>query len=298
MFNRKNWFVAIMLVVLFFTSSSVNAQELVKKAIVVASFGTTYDEARKLNIESIEQDIKNAFPEYDHYRAFTSRIVMKRLAERGIVVDDLKTALDKLEDAGYTEVVVQPTLVTPEEEFDNKIMRVVNKYNSEQAFDKLLVGRPLLTTQGDNGTVNDFAVLTKALEGQLPAKMAANEAVVFMGHGSPNRHNVAYRLLQDQMVAEKKQIAIGVVEETDYPNFNDTLGYIKTKGYKKITLMPLMIVAGDHARNDMAGDEPDSWKNMLQKEGFEVKVYMKGMGENPNVRSIFVQHVRDAIQGK
>lgn len=269
-----------------------------KKAIVVASFGTTFDHARKVNIESVEQDVTKAFPKYDTYRAFTSRIVMKRLADKGIFVDDLDKTLNKLHQQGYSEVIVQPTLITPEEEYDNKIMKVVNKYKAEKTFEKLIVSRPLLTYQGKNGQTDDFAVLSKAISGQFPKKQAADEVVLFMGHGSPNRHNVAYKLLHESMLKDNKQVAMGVVEDTDYPNFQDALSYIKSKGYKKILLMPLMLVAGDHAHNDMAGEEPDSWKNMLLKEGFEVSVYMKGLGENPAVRAIFVEHIKDAIVGK
>ena len=272
------FFAVLLLLVTSFSSAS--AQEVVKKAIVVASFGTTYDETRKVTIEAVEQDIRNAFPQYDHYRAFTSRIIMKRLAERGIVVDSLETTLGKLQEAGYSEVIVQPTLITPEEEYDNKIMRVVNKYKAEGAFDKLIVGRPLLTYKGENGQTNDFAVLSKAIAWQLPKKMNADEVVVFMGHGSPNRHNSAYITLQEKMIADKNKIAIGVVEDTDYPNFQDTLSFIKTKGYQKILLMPLMLVAGDHARNDMAGEDDDSWKNKLEKEGYKISLYLKGLGEN------------------
>ena len=269
-----------------------------KKAIVVTSFGTTFDDARALNIESVEKAIQAAFPDYEVRRAFTSKIVMKRLAERGIIVNDLEKTLADLKKEGYSEVVVQTTHLTPGEEFDNKVMTAVNKHLQANSFDKLVVGRPLLTYQGANGQTDDFLVMANALRQQMPVLQLPGKAIVFMGHGSPNHHNVAYGLLQDKLTALGLNAVVGVVEETDNPNFEDALELIKEKGYKQLVLMPLMLVAGDHANNDMAGDEDDSWKNLLTKEGFQVGVYLHGLGENKAVQDIYVQHVRDAIIGR
>ncbi|MCX7781668.1 MAG: sirohydrochlorin cobaltochelatase [Negativicutes bacterium] len=269
-----------------------------KKAIVVTSFGTTFDEARAANIDSVENAIKAGFPDYDVRRAFTSKIVMKRLAERGIIIDSLEEALAKLKKEGYREVVVQTTLLTPGEEYDNKVMAVVNKHLQAKSFDKLVVGRPLLTYQGENGTTDDFLVMANALKQQMPVLQLPDRAVVFMGHGSPNRHNPAYGLLQAKLTEIGLNAVVGVVEETDHPNFADALKMLEEKGYKKVVLMPLMLVAGDHANNDMAGDEDDSWKNLLKKEGYQVQTYLHGLGENTAVQEIYVQHVRDAILGR
>lgn len=268
-----------------------------KKAIVVTSFGTTFDDARAANIESVEKAIKANFPDYEVRRAFTSKIVMKRLAERSILVNDLEQTLANLKKEGYREVVVQTTHLTPGEEFDNKVMATVNKHLQAKSFDKLFVGRPLLTYQGQNGQTDDFVVMTNALKQQMPVLQLPDRAIVFMGHGSPNRHNPAYGLLQERLTAAEMNAVVGVVEEVDHPNFEDALATLKEKGYKKVVLMPLMLVAGDHANNDMAGDEDDSWKNLLKKEGFQVDTYLHGLGENTAVQEIYVQHVRDAILG-
>ncbi|MBP2630278.1 MAG: Sirohydrochlorin cobaltochelatase [Firmicutes bacterium] len=264
-----------------------------KKAIVVVSFGTTFDDARSSCIEGVENRIKAAFPDYEVRRAFTSRIVMKRLAERGIYADTLEQALDRLKDEGYTDVVVQSTHLTPGEEYDKKIIAPVKDY--ETAFQSIKIGRPILMNDGSDKTTDDFAVAMKALKKQLPAVQEGQE-IVFMGHGSPHQHNPAYQALQEKFDAAKLPVTIGVVEETDHPNFEDVaIRLAAKKTVKSIVLMPLMLVAGDHANNDMAGAEKDSWKNLLTDKGYQVSTYLHGLGENAAVQDIYVQHVKDAI---
>jgi len=266
-----------------------------KKAIVVVSFGTTFDDARTACIESVETKIKAEFPDYEVRRAFTSKIVMSRLAERNIQVDSLEQALTKLQKEGYKEVVVQTTHLTTGEEYDKKVIAVVHNY--AKAFDKITIGRPVLTFNGENGTPNDFAIAAKALKTQMPLLQFPDRTVVFMGHGSPHQHNPAYASLQQALDAAGIRAVVGVVEETDTPNLEDVQAALKAKGIKKVVLMPLMLVAGDHANNDMAGDEPDSWKNILIADGYQVGTYIHGLGENPAFQDIYVQHVRDAILG-
>ena len=290
-------FITMMLLLSFGACAMASSNPAAKKAIVVASFGTTFDDSRKLNIESVVEDVKAEFPDYDVRLAFTSKIIMKRLDDRGIHYDSLEVMLDKLKKEGYQEVVVQPTLLTAGEEYDNKIMAAVNKYLQAKSFDKLVVGRPVLSYKGEAGKPDDFMILANALKKQLPQLQMPGKTVVFMGHGSPHRHNPAYAALQDAFNSMNLNVVIGVVEETDHPNFEDVLTNLKEKQYKSILMMPLMLVAGDHANNDMAGEEPDSWKNQLISHGFKVDTYVHGLGENPAVRAIFVQHVRDAILG-
>lgn len=269
-----------------------------KKAIVVVSFGTTFPDSRKACIESVENAIRDAFPDYEVRRAFTSKIVMKRIAEKeNLHIDDLEKTLTKLQKEGYRDVIVQTTHLTPGEEFDKKVIAVVDKFQKAGAFDKLTVGRPLLFFNGQNDTPDDFAILANALKTQLPMQQMPGRAIVFMGHGSPHQPNPAYSNLQQKFDAAGTPAVIGVVEETDHPNFEDALHLLKARDYKQVVLMPLMLVAGDHANNDMAGDEKDSWKNQLQQEGFSVSTYIHGLGENKAVQDIYVQHVRDAVLG-
>jgi sirohydrochlorin cobaltochelatase len=267
-----------------------------KKAIVVVSFGTTFPDSRKANIESVENKIQKNFPDYEVRRAFTSKIVVKRIGENEkIQIDSLEQALDKLQKEGFKEVVIQTTHLTPGEEYDKKVIAVVSKYS--KAFDRLVVGRPVLFFNGENGKPDDFAIAADALRHQLPVLQMPDRVVVFMGHGSPHQHNPAYAALQDRFKAAGLNVLVGVVEETDHPNLEDVQKALEESNYKEITLMPLMLVAGDHANNDMAGDEDDSWKSTFIKDGFKVKTYIHGLGENPLFQDIYVQHVRDAIYG-
>lgn len=266
------------------------ADAAAKQAIVVVSFGTTFDDSRAKCIESVENKIKAEFPAYEVRRAFTSRIVMSRLAERGIYNDTLEQALDKLKAEGYSDVIVQSTHLTTGEEFEKKIVQPVAQYKND--FKSIKIGRPILTTYADLYTAVD------ALKTQLP-EMKKGEEIVFMGHGSPHQHNPAYQALQNTFDAEKLPVTIGVVEETDSPNFEDVIARLEAKkGVKSVVLMPLMLVSGDHANNDMAGDEEDSWKSVLMERGYKVSTYLHGLGENKAVQDIYVQHIKDVIADK
>lgn len=277
------------------SSTKIAAAQPGKKAIVVVSFGTTFAEARESCLDSIEDTVKAAFPDYEVRRAFTSKIVIKRLWERdNIQVDDLEQALTRLKAEGFSEVIVQTTHLTPGEEFSNNIVTVVNKFKKEGAFSKLAIGRPVMYYTGNYGTADDITILLNAIKTQMP-RMSSKEAVLFMGHGSPNQPSYVYAMLQDRMKATKTKAFVGLVENDNHPNFNDAVRMMEKAGIKKVILMPLMVVAGDHANNDMAGDGPNSWKNRLVAQGFTVETYMHGLGENAAYRDIYVKHIQDAI---
>ena len=267
-----------------------------KKAIVVVSFGTTYAEARRSCIEPLENRIQQAFPQFDVYRAFTSKIIIKRLAERdNIHVEDLEAVLAKLQTAGYTEVVIQTTHLTPGEEYEKKVLAVVEQYKKN--FPKIVVGRPLLYFKGDDGKPDDFAMAVAALQLQMSSGLGTDQTIVFMGHGSPNQHNPAYGIMQERFDKANFNALVGVVEETDHPSFTDVQKSLAARGVKQILLMPLLLVAGDHALNDMAGSDKESWDNQLKNQGYEVQTYLHGLGENTAIQDLYVQHVRDAIAG-
>ncbi len=281
---------AVCLMLSFTMSASAQAAPT-KKALVVASFGTTFPDTLKNDIEGIENALKKAFPDRDFYRVFTSNIVKKRIAERdGIVIDDLKTTLDKLAAQGYTDVLVQTTLLTPAEEYNNKILPAIKEYQTNKTFQKLVIGKPLLTED------KDFNLVAKALTTQMPKNLNSDQSVVFMGHGSPHMHNVAYDKLQAAFDKLNIPAVIGVVEEDDHPNFEDMQATIAKRKIKEVILMPLMVVAGDHANNDMAGDEDDSWKNLLSADGYKVSVVLGGLGRNSEIQKIYVAHAKQALK--
>lgn len=261
------------------------------KVILVVSFGTTYEETRELTIESIEKNIEKNFPDYEIRRAFTSHIIIKVLRNRDkLIVDTPEQALEKIKNEGYREVVVQSLHIMPGEEYEY-VSKVVENYKNN--FEKIVIGRPILYFKGDGEElVDDYSIAAEALEAQISKKHAA----VFMGHGTTHPANACYSCLQ--LVFRDKginNVYIGTVE--GYPSIKNVINTLKREKVREVTLMPFMIVAGNHSNIDMASDEENSWKQILLKEGFKVHIYMHGIGENTMIQDIFVKHVKDAIVG-
>ena len=264
-----------------------------KKAILVVSFGTTYKQTRKLTIERIEDCIKDKFKDYEIRRAFTSHIVIKKLKNLcDIFVDNPEEALERLYKDGFSEVVVQPLHIIPGEEYDY-ISNVVDAYRIKNCFKNITLGRPLLYFKGEDTIPDDYSIMVEALKTQF----SDNENVIFMGHGTKHHANAVYSCLQSVLRDYGlNNIFIGTIE--GYPTINNIITYLKEKEIKQVTLMPMLLVAGDHVINDMASDEEDSWKSILEKEGFKVKIYFHGLGENPKIQNIYVKHLEDAILNK
>jgi sirohydrochlorin cobaltochelatase len=267
-----------------------------KKAILVVSFGTTFAETRKLTTEAVEDKIRKAFPDYEVRHAFTSRIIIKKLSEEGLKVDTEKQALDKLKAEGYSEVIVQPLHMEAGDEY-SKLTRTVDNYVRTKAFDRLSVGRPVLYYTGQEGEKpDDYLIAIKALQNQFP-QLGKRDAIALMGHGGVNPSNTAYAALQLKLKdAGVNNVFVFTVE--GYPTIENLITELKANKIKKVTLMPLMLVAGDHANNDMAGDDKESFKSQLIAAGFQVDTYLHGLGENVGIQDIYVQHVRDAIDNK
>jgi len=264
-----------------------------KKAILVVSFGTTYLDTLKLSIESTENKIKATFPNYEVRRAFTSRIVIKKLAKRdGIQIDTEKQALERLQAEGYKEVFIQPLYVAAAEEYE-KLRKVSVHCAHAKVFDKIILGRPLLYYTGQKGNPDDYLIAIKAIDTQLP-KLKHQEAIVLMGHGGVHPANTAYAALQMKL-EEAKLNNTFVYTVEGFPSLDGVIEKLKDKKVKNVTLMPFMLVAGDHANKDMAGDGEDSAKSQLHKAGFKVDLYFHGLGENLAIQDIYVQHLKDAI---
>ena len=228
------------------------------KAVVVVSFGSTFDDTRTKDIGGIEEAVAKAFPNRDFKRAFTSYIIMERLEKnKGIKVNDLPATLKELKKAGYKDILVQPTHLLHGEEYEHKVLSTVDKFKGD--FDRIVVSDPLMVGK------NDFAIAASAVATQFPT-LGKGEGVVLMGHGSPRDNNQSfgntYKMLQETFDKMGLPVVVGTVEEVDTPNVDEVLEQIKARGYKTVHMFPLMIVAGDHANNDMYGDEEDSWKSM------------------------------------
>lgn len=256
-----------------------------KKAILVVSFGTSYENTRKVTIDAIERDITNAFPACPTYRAWTSKMIISKLKKRdGIIIHTVKEAMEQMYRDGITDVVVQPTHVI--NGIENDQMKA-DALSFKDRFTSIVFGNPLLTTEEDSQAV------VKAIAGEFQ-DMDPETALVLMGHGTEHYSNAVYAALayrfQDMGY---RNIFLGTVEA--YPALDSLLRATDSFHPKKIVLAPFMIVAGDHAQNDLAGDGPDSWVNRLSSEGYQVTPVLKGLGEYPRIRQILVEHVRNAM---
>lgn len=257
-------------------------------AILVVSFGTSFNDSRDITIGAIEKDIAAAFPEYEVRRAFTSQIIIDKLKERDqLEIDNVEEALDRAVADGIKNLIVQPTHLMNGFEYTD----LVNELEGyKDSFEKMAVGEPLLISD------EDFEAVIKAITDATASYDDGETAIVFMGHGTEADSNEVYAKLQEKLTADGfEHYYIGTVEAE--PSLDDITAALKEAGsYKKVVLEPLMVVAGDHANNDMAGDEEDSWKTVLTKEGYEVECLIKGLGENEAVRAIYVDHAKAALE--
>ena len=256
-------------------------------AILVVSFGTSYNDSRDITIGAVEAAIADANPGYEVRRAFTAQIIIDKLKERdGLEIDNVTQALDRAAADGVKNLVIQPTHLMDGFEY-NDLVKEVEEY--EDLFESISVGSPLLTSDEDfKGVINAITAATKSYDD-------GETAIVFMGHGTEADSNEVYGKMQDKLLeAGFENYYIGTVEAK--PSLEDVIGALKEKGnYKKVVLEPLMVVSGDHANNDMAGEE-DSWKTALEEEGFEVECLLQGLGELEDIQKIYVEHVAKAIE--
>ena len=257
-----------------------------KTALLAVSFGTSFHDSREATIGAIEAALQRAFPDMPVRRAFTSKIIKKKLMERdGIHVDNVQEAMTRLREEGYTQVVVQPTHFMSGIEYD-RLVEDLKPFQSQ--FEALELGTPLLTDDEDFLAVADAITADEDTWDECTAH-------VFMGHGTEHGANNAYTKLQQVLDDnDHYDIYIGTVEAE--PGIEDVIqdmdGYI----YTHVILQPLMVVAGDHANNDMAGEDEDSWKSLLEAEGYLVECKLDGLGANPDIQAIYVKHAKAAME--
>ena len=257
-----------------------------KPVLLAVSFGTSFNESRALTIGAIENALAAAYPDYQVRRAFTSQIVINVIKERdGEQIDNVTEALDRLVKDGVKDVVVQSTHLMDGFEY-HEMLNAIKPFESK--FNSVRYGKPLLSSD------TDYDDLIKALAVETAQYAAGDTAVVYMGHGTEAESNRDYAILAKKLADQGyKNYFIGTVEAE--PTLDDVIAEVKALGIKKTVLLPLMIVAGDHANNDMAGDEEDSWKSILEGKGFTVTTVLKGLGQYPGVQQIFVRHVSDTL---
>ena len=288
-----------------------------KPAIVVASFGTAYPKALR-SLLNIRNGIQKAFPNAIVKMAFTSNIIRtiwhkrqhdpkwtkrKDIPKDIFYVKSPLAAIADLQDEGYATIIVQPTHFYAGEEFMdlcsyvnglNSIKTIKKKY---MPFDKLVIGRPLTGKWGvEHNYHEDMKATARALKRDVELARRKHAALVYMGHGNEYLSTGIYAQLQEIMrrMYPHTKIFIGTVE--GYPSLDDVVRALVHSKVKRVVLKPLMMVAGDHANNDMAGPDKDSWMSVIRSEGIKVYPIIEGLGENPKIVKIFVQHVKDAAE--
>ena len=261
-----------------------------KDAMVVMSFGTTYKDTRVKTIDATVDAIKAAHPNTKVITAFTSHIIRDRIQQKeGITYPTPEEALAELKKDGYTRVALASLDVIPGMEY-NYDAAVYNLYKND--FKKMTLGTSLMYWMGQENQTDQVIETLKAVQSQFP-KLGKEDGLLIMAHGTPDPSNAYYSVIQDRIhTLGMKNVIIYTVEGT--PNLEQVIPQLKLHGIKHVTLMPFMMVAGDHANNDMAGNEPDSHKSILEKEGFKVDTYIHGLGENQNIRNLFVERANEA----
>lgn len=262
-----------------------------KKAILVVSFGTSYLDTLEKTIEKAEKQIRDTFSEYDIYRAFTSHKIIKKLKEKyEIFIETPEEMLEKLYENGYEEIIMQPLHMIPGEEFIY-INKIADSF--KEKFEILKVGRPIFYYQGIEELPQDYSLFIEATK----ELYEENNAVVLMGHGTAHPANSVYGCLQAVFEDEGyENVFVTTVE--GYPNFENVIKRLRRRNISEVTIAPLMVVAGDHARNDMASDEDESLKSMLEAEGIKVNVHMKGLGESEKFNQLYINRIDDLINNR
>lgn len=276
--------VIVALIIVSTGCSTVNSN-VDKKALLVVSFGTSFVESRQVSIDATNHVLHEAFPEYDLYTAFTSEIIIDIYKNRDdVTYDTVSEAIEKIYKKKYGEVLVVPTLIINGDEYD-RMIDAIRPF--EDKIERLIVSDPLLTK------ISDYERVARAVIEELPEK-TDDTAVVLMGHGTHHDANAAYPALDYTFKhMDRDDIFVGTVEGA--PPFDDVAKDVADGAYEKVHLLPLMFVAGDHAHNDMAGDEEDSWKLMFKSMGYDVETTLKGLGELPAIRELFIEHAKEAL---
>ena len=263
---------------------------MIRPVIVFASFGASTQEMHEKSIAPIIREIGKAFPNFVIVEAYTSAFIRRRLKNEGIEMLSLEEQLEELCQKGVREVYVQPAHLTPGEEYEKKILEAAKLFYAR--FAVLKVGEPVFFRQNDTKN-DDIACGLSAIFPDLASD--EEEAVVLLGHGSPHRHNPIYMFMQEWADEQGLPIHIGVIEETDTPNFAMVLERLRKSGKKHVLLAPLLLTSGIHIIEDMAGDTPESWKNRLRQAGFFVRLDMHSLGERTAFRHLYIKKLKRLI---
>ena len=283
-----------------------NQDEIGEKELLVVSFGTSFNDSRVADIKSVEDALQEANPDWSVRRAFTAQIIINHIQARdGEKIDNMDQALERAVANGVKQLVVQPTHLMHGAEYD-EMCAAIDKVRDQ--FDSVEIAEPLLGEVGDDATVINAdkeavakAVVAAALEESgyetTAAAKDAGVAYVLMGHGTAHVAKVTYSQMATQMAElGYENVFVGTVEgEPEETSCEAVIEAVKNAGYTTVVLRPLMVVAGDHANNDMAGADDDSWKTMFEAAGFTVNCQISGLGRIADVQALYVAHAKAAI---
>ena len=263
-----------------------NGDEIGENELLVVSFGTSFNDSRAEDIGGVEKALQAAYPDWSVRRAFTAQIIINHVQARDDEkIDNVDQALQRAVDNGVKNLVIQPTHLMHGLEYDELVKEVGNYAD---AFDQVVFGEPLLSSD------DDFAKVEKAITEWTADYDDGKTAICFMGHGTEADSNEVYQKMQDLLTKDGyTNYFVGTVEAT--PSLEDVLAKVQAGDYERVVLEPLMVVAGDHANNDMAGDEDGSWKKTFEDAGYQVECLVRGLGENEAIRQIYVEHAQAAI---
>ena len=285
-----------------------NQDEIGDNEILVVSFGTSFNDSRVADIGGVEKAIQEANPDWAVRRAFTAQIIINHVQARdGEKIDNVDQALQRAVDNGVKNLVVQPTHLMHGAEYD-ELVETLDNYKDK--FESVTVAEPLLGEVGADATVvnEDKAAVAQDITAEavktagydsLEAAKEDSTAFVFMGHGTSHTAKISYSQMASQMKdLGYDNVFIGTVEgEPEETACENVIADVKAAGYKNVILRPLMVVAGDHANNDMAGDDDDSWKSMFTASGNfdKIDTQIAGLGEIPAIQQLYVAHTKAAI---
>ena len=253
-----------------------------KKGILLVAFGTSISRAQ-ISYKNIERAVRTRFPDIPIRWAYTSAFIRQKLAKQGQPINSVETALAKMMDEKFTHVAVQSLHTIPGWEFHDLHKNAMLFGDMAGGFDRIMVGNPLLTAEGD------FERVVNALLKNIPASRKKADAVVLMGHGTSHPSNAAYAALMYHFQKKDPNVFVGTVEGT--PEITEIKEMLLSKNINTAYLIPFMSVAGDHAMNDMAGEEEDSWKSILTKTGIACRPVLKGTAEYDEIVEIWVDHL-------
>jgi len=273
----------LLFIAIFQLSYAKKVNSMEKKGILLVTFGTSYANGQKA-YNRIEEKVREAFSDTEVRWAYTANFIRRKLQKQGKHIDSPVEALAKMANDGYTHIAVQSLHIIPGEEF-NALKQMVTAFNHMPKNAKVvLLGKPLMYTH------EDMLATLNAMSFVLPENIGKDEAIVLMGHGTSHQSNVYYPGFQYYLWQKSPSIFLGTVE--GYPELGEIIEKLKAQKIKKVYLQPFMSVAGDHAQNDMIGDDDNSWKSQLEAQGFEVETVLKGLAEYDVIVDVWIKHLK------